>query len=197
MLEIVIHLDQYALVSELRRVFPDLSLEKRINGRRYYLASFADGPEGIRQRAFLSECHLEYIDQERQREQSIRAFFAGVELEGKPIDQVIFRRVLNYANYHSAALHTEDDEIYLRFPPHWNPGQWFRRDIMVGWLYVYKASEQTCASLVGTERCITEPIKRTTLTTEMAKWLQEQGYMQVVCTTIRPGIFGLYQPPES
>jgi hypothetical protein len=62
---------------------------------------------------------------------------------------------------------------------------------------LYEASEQICASLVGTERCITEPIKRTTLTTEMAKWLQEQGYMQVVCITTGPDIFGLYQPPES
>jgi hypothetical protein len=197
MLEIVVNLDQYILVPELRRVFPDLCLAKRIDGRKYYLASLADGPKGMHQRAFLSECNLEYIDHERQREQSIRAFFAGVELEGKPIDQIIFRRILNQGNYHSAALHTEDDEIYLRFPPHWNPGQWTRRDIVVGWLYVYKASEQICAALVGTERCITEPIKRTSLTTEMAMWLQEQGYMQVVCITTRPDIFGLYQPPES
>ncbi len=38
LLEIVVDLDQYALVPELKRVFPDLNLDRWIDGRRYYLA---------------------------------------------------------------------------------------------------------------------------------------------------------------
>ncbi len=65
---------------------------------------------------------VEYGNAEKWREAIIRAFFKGVELEGKPITTIRFRRVLNDPTYHGAALKTEDDEVYLRFPPDWNPG---------------------------------------------------------------------------
>ncbi len=65
------------------------------------------------------------------------------------------------------------------------------------WLFVYEVvTEEVCAALVGAEGCVTEPIKRAATPAEMGKWLHERGYTQAICTTTRPGVYGLYRPGD-
>ncbi len=122
MLRIIVHLGQQDLIPQLKAEFPDLSLEKRRDGVMHCLASLHDGLEGAQQLLFLHTHDLVYVDAERQRELGVRAFFHGVELEGKPIITLRFRP-LRYARYwHVATLATDDDEINLHLPPEWSPG---------------------------------------------------------------------------
>ncbi len=193
LLEIMLYTDQQVLLPELKALFPDLAKQRFIGMQVYYVASLRDGSEGMRQRAFLSEHHLEYRNRTWQCEQSIRAFFSGAELEGKPIKWIEFETV---AGAQQATIKTAESEACFYFPPGWDPGSWQQGYGTLGWLYVYETAEQVCASLVGVERCVTEQIKRTATPGEMARWLHDQGYTQVICTTTTPDVFGLYKPGD-
>jgi hypothetical protein len=193
LLEIILYIDERALLPELQKLFPDLAKEKFIGARVYYVASLREGAEGMRQRAFLSKHHLEYRNRTWQCEQSIRAFFSGVEFEGRPIEWVEFEVI---PGAQQATIKTAEMEVRLRFPLEWDQESWQQGYGMLGWLYVYDTTEQVCASLVGVERCVTEQIKRTATPDEMAGWLHERGYTQVICTTASPGVFGLYKPSD-
>ncbi len=192
LLEIMLYTDQQVLLPELKALFPDLAKELFIGMQVYYVASLRDGSEGMRQRAFLSEHHLEYRNRTWQCEQSIRAFFSGVELEGKPIKWIEFETV---AGAQQATIKTAESEACFYFPPGWDPGNWYQ-DSVLDWLYVFAVAEEVCASPVGVERCVMQQIKRTATPEEMARWLHERGYAQVICTTTTPGVFGLYKPGD-
>ena len=193
MLEIMLYPDQRSLLPELQRLFPDLSQDRFFEGRRYYLASLCQGEEGIRQRTFLHAHHLDYIERTRQCEQSIRAFFAGVELDGRPIDWIEVEPVPNASGAHLATVKTANTEVSLYFPPQWDPVRWRQDRGMFSWLYIYQAAEQTCASPVGMDGHVTKPIIWTGTAGEMAQWLREREYTQAICTTLDPGVYGLYR----
>lgn len=192
LLEIMLYTDQQVLLPDLKALFPDLAKELFIGMQVYYVASLRNGSEGMRQRAFLSEHHLEYRNRTWQCEQSIRAFFSGVELEGKTIKWIEFDAI---AGAQQATIKTAGSEACFYFPPGWDPWNWYR-DSVLDWLYVFAAAEEVCASPVGVERCVMEQIKRAATPGEMAKWLHERGYTQVICTTTTPGVFGLYKPGD-
>ena len=93
-------MEQFDLLPELQRLFPDIILT-----------------------CVTERGNVYRVEREREREDILRAFFQGVELEGHPIETVTVRRVVNQPDYHSLRLATRDDEVVLRFPPTWSFGQ--------------------------------------------------------------------------
>ncbi len=88
-----------------------------------YHASFSPDRHEMLQRRFLYDHSVKYVERERGREDILRAFFRGVELEGNPIETLTVRRVLDQPDYQSVRLTTRDDEMVLRFLPTWTFGQ--------------------------------------------------------------------------
>ena len=121
--ELALHYEQFGLLPELQRLFPDIILTCITDRGNIYLVSFLRNGEGVMQRRFLYDHAIKFVEREREREDTLRAFFRGVELEGHPIEMVTVRRVLNQPEYQSVRLATADDEVVLRFPPQWSFGQ--------------------------------------------------------------------------
>ena len=121
--EIVLHYEQFDLLPELQRLFPDIVLMCVTDRGNGYRVSFASDSQEMVQRRFLSDHTIQYVEREREREDILRAFFRSVELEGHPITTVTVRRVLDQPEYQSVRLATADDEVVLRFPPAWSFGQ--------------------------------------------------------------------------
>ncbi len=103
----------------MKVLFPDIYFEKFIDMKMCYRASLIAGPKGTRQIQFLRSHDILFCDKELQREQRIRTFFRGVELEGKRITIITFQRLPDTVDTHVAILTTEDDAVHLRFPPDW------------------------------------------------------------------------------
>lgn len=123
LIEFVLYYEQFALLSELQEVFPDIVLACVTDQGNVYRAAFYVGGREIAQRRFLREHAIKYVERERERENIIAAFFRGVELEGNPIVTLTVRRVVDQPDYHSVKLTTHDDEMLLRFPSTWTFGQ--------------------------------------------------------------------------
>ena len=121
MLQIYVYPNQFALLPLLWAWFPGLVVKQQCESSRCYLAPLGEGEQGREQERFLRQHTIEYVDLERERETFIRAFFTGVELEGKLITRVDFGRVQHTTTYHWVRLQTEDTEVCLRFPPDWSP----------------------------------------------------------------------------
>ena len=121
--ELALHYEQFDLLPELQRLFPDIILTcVTERGNVYRVSSLRNG-QGVVQRRFLRDHEITFVEREREREEMLRAFFLGVELEGHPIEMVTVRRVLDQPEYQSVRLATADDEVVLRFPPEWCFGQ--------------------------------------------------------------------------
>src|SRR5437762_10813178 len=98
-IEIILPAIQFPLLSELHEVFPDLFLVWWTATSNIYRASLRLYAPGAQQLQFLHRHGLLYIQREAQREQIIRKFFKGVELEGNPLAAVRVRRVLDLPDY--------------------------------------------------------------------------------------------------
>ena len=120
MLQIVLYSDQSGILEELKGIFPDIYLEKFMGLTMYYRATLIAGPKGTQQIQFLRSHAIPFCDKEQQREQCIRTFFSGVELEGKRITMITFQPLSDTVDDHVVILTTEDDAVYLRFPPNWD-----------------------------------------------------------------------------
>ncbi len=119
MLEIVIELDQRDIVPRLKELFPDIWVDRHLNGVIYCLATLEMGVKGTQQLNFLRCNALSYTDIEREIQQKVEAFFRGVEVEGIPIKYILFGPIPADPTYYGVTLLTEDNEIHLHFPPHW------------------------------------------------------------------------------
>ena len=121
--ELALHYAQFDLLPELQRLFPDIILTCVTERGNIYRVSFSRNREGVMQRRFLRDHAIKFVEREREREEMLRAFFHGVELEGHPIEMVTVRRVMDQPEYQSVRLATAEDEVMLRFPPQWSFGQ--------------------------------------------------------------------------
>ncbi len=117
--------DHFSLLPKIQAVFPDVSLTWILDTKNVYRASLYLGIREIQQLRFLREHNIQYVLRERQRENIIKSFFTGVEIEGNRITIATVRRVTNISDYQSVTLTTHDDEVVLCFPPEWNFGQEF------------------------------------------------------------------------
>ena len=65
-----------------------------------------------------------------------------------------------------------------------------------GWLYVTAPLEVAYASLIGSDGQLTEIVHKSVTHRDMAVWLEDAGYRQIVCTSHIPSIAGLYKPEQ-
>ena len=121
--ELALHYAQFDLLPELQRLFPDIILTCVTERGNIYRVSFSRNGEGVMQRRFLRDHAIKFVEREREREEMLRAFFHGVEMEGHPIEMVTVRRVMDQPEYQSVRLTTAEDEVVLRFPSQWSFGQ--------------------------------------------------------------------------
>ncbi len=127
------------------------------------------------------------------REMLVRAFFQHAELEGNPIAHIRFRSAVSISNYHAAWLTTaQGDEVVLRFPPSWNPAILTRPHDYLGWVFVSQEGDEVRASLIGSQQRVQEVLQHKKNATEMAIWLETNGYQQRLCTSVTPDVYGLY-----
>ena len=115
MIEFVLIGDHFFLLPKIQEVFPDVFLAWILDTKNVYRASLYLGTREVRQLRFLQEHNIQYVLRERQRENIIKSFFAGVELEANRIAIVTVRRVVDIPDYQSVTLTTRDDEVVLRF----------------------------------------------------------------------------------
>jgi len=122
-IEILLEGEQFSLLPQLQELFPDLALKWLFDAKSIYHATLHPDVREINQIRFLLKHAIKHIQPERERENVIKAFFVGVELEANPLTFVEVQRVATIPNYHSVTLATHEDNITLRFPPQWSFGQ--------------------------------------------------------------------------
>lgn len=183
---------QQNLLPELRELFPDLAIVEERAVDSIYEGTQAQGTQGIQQLQYLHAHGLNYVNLERHREQLIRMFFCGIELDDGPIYAISIRDSTKRPGGHEVDLASQHEVVSLHLPSWWNWPESLAFEYE-GWLCVYQTDQGICAAKASRDGIARRPIYQTKTLEEMEAWLTQRYFGAVIRLPPTMGVFGLYK----
>ncbi len=196
MLTIYLHRSQEALLAELKEVFPDLEAAARSVYPDYttYHAYASEQDQGRRQKGWLLDHNVLFIDTERVRERRVRAFLRRATLgpeEDAPL-AIAFARVENDPDFHRVTFSSRQHQATLYLSAGWTGREYTPLHLWIGAIYVVQEQDALVVYCFGAGGRLDHEIYRLSTADEMTRWLLESRYLQIYCLTSTPGVEGLY-----
>lgn len=197
MLTIYLHNSQQALLTELRKVWPDLCLAPRsaYPGYATYRVPLADGNEGLVQKSWLLEHRVLYMDIEALRERRARAFMRNALLDPHEYHALSFSfaRVRSYdPQRHRIRVRSHEHEATLYLSEEWTGRERAPFGTWVAPLWVCRQENNLLAYSMNERGLLSYVVRCFPSEEEMLSWLLESRYLQIYCFSFTPQICGLY-----
>ena len=196
MLTIYLHRSQQGLLDELEERCPDLLPARSLYpNHTTYRCALDERELGRRQKIWLAEHHVLFVDSERVRERRARAFLHNVALDagGQEPHYVTFRRVDHDPACHFVQARSREQEgIALYLLADWTgrePVGYARR---IDGLWVCRDEGALLAYCLNERGCPAHVIQSARTPAELEAWLLEQRFLQVLCSEPEPGVCGFY-----